>query len=158
MNNNIHNQKKQQTPVLDSITLSDIKSINDGFVVPDGYFADLQHDVIAKLTQQQGEAPNNTWRSAFIRTAGFAAGFAAMVTLAIGLLNLTSQNNVTPLDNNEYIAELHEDLIYSMTQDDVLEVIWEQEAASDNDYEAIAEFNELIEILTAELETNGKFN
>ena len=152
MINNKHNQPEQETPLLDSITQRGIKSKDEGFAVPEGYFADLQHNVISKLTQQQGEAPINTWKSAFTRIAGFAAGFAAMVTLFIGLMNLTPQNNITPIDNDVFIAEIQDDLLYSMTEDDVLDVIWEQEATSDNDSETIEQFNDYIELLTAELD------
>ena len=75
-----------------------------------------------------------------------------MVTLFIGLMNLTPQNNITPIDNDVFIAELQDDLLYSMTEDDVLDVIWEQEATADNDSETIEQFNDYIELLTAELD------
>lgn len=51
--------------------------VNSPYRVPDGYFNDLSHAIMAKVDNESQAQPVGARR--YLRLAGFAAGFAAMV-------------------------------------------------------------------------------
>ena len=147
-----HNNLEPHTPILDSITSNSERTKNDGFALPDGYFTDLQHDIITKATLLQGEKADNSWKSAILRTAGLASGFAAMVTLAVTLVKLTPNDAISEHQSNQIYAQIEEmELLQSMTSDDVLEVIWSQEDEDADQSELVAQIDDYMDLMGVNL-------
>ncbi len=150
-NTNSHNTLEPHTPILDSLTNSENKTPNHGFVAPQGYFEDLSHHIITLATQSQGQEPDNSWKSAIFRTAKLAAGFAAMVVLAITVVKLVPTQNIDQIQDNSF-AQIEElELLESLSTDDLLDVIWSQEEDANQQNILTDEIDDYMEIMGVNL-------
>lgn len=103
------------------------KNIKGGYDLPDAYFAEMKANVMVKIGQSEVVGWRQTWKSVF----GFAAGFAVMVLFAVGVVNLTPKEiiektqNGTAYNENDELAMEQFMIVESLSEDDVLDYIFE---------------------------------
>lgn len=83
--------------------------------VPDGYFSDLNHSIMARVESDSMEQPRGVRR--YLRLAGFAVGFAAMVmglTWGFRLITDSMTSDQITFDDSMILS------MYDISSDDIL--------------------------------------
>lgn len=92
------------------------RDIKGGYNVPDGYFDQLKANVMASVGQKQEKV---SWKTTTKSVLGFAAGFAAMVLFAVGVVKLTPTDKKLTFD-----TDLDQFMLYSaVSEDDIIDIV-----------------------------------
>lgn len=138
---NMHNPKSK---------LTSKENIQGGYELPPHYFEDLKANVMASV----GQSEMVNWKSSLRSAAGFVAGFAAMVLLALGIVQLTPDSalkgeNMQTAENKEVVSSENLDnfmFITSVSEDDVLDYIFERDQNSSDEKLSAAVVDEYVSL------------
>lgn len=94
----------------------DQNQLKSPYRVPDGYFSDLNHAIIAGVESQSQQQPSGIRR--YLRLAGFAVCFASMVvglTWGFRVITETMTGEQSSLDESVMLS------MYNITTEDILQ-------------------------------------